>query len=259
LPDIGNAALKVLYMRYLIISDIHSNLTAFETVLKHAGKQGRDYDFVWCLGDVVGYGPDPNECCDLLRSLPNLCLAGNHDWAALGRLDIRTFNTDARKAASWTQQELRPDNREYLEALPITFVLGDYTLVHASPREPVWEYILDPLIAALNLPHFQTPFCLVGHTHTPVTYRQINDKGDVEPLMPEYDTPQQLNGARLIVNPGSVGQPRDSDPRAAYAILDVETNTWEFRRVEYSVAKVQKRMRRVDMPDRLVVRLEHGW
>src|SRR5579864_9840272 len=151
-------------MRVLIISDIHANLAAFETVLADA--KGA-WDYVWCLGDVVGYGPDPNECVELLRTLPNLCLAGNHDWAALGRLDIRTFNADARKAVHWTQEILKPENIAYLDALPTTFVLGPYTLAHGSPREPVWEYILDPLIAALNFPHFETPYCLVGHTHTP--------------------------------------------------------------------------------------------
>lgn len=141
-------------MRILIISDIHANLAAFEAVLADAKNQ---WDYVWCLGDVVGYGPDPNECCDLLKTLPHLCLAGNHDWAALGRLDIRTFNADARKAVTWTQETLKPENVAYLDALPTTFVLGPYTLAHGSPREPVWEYILDPLVAALNFPHFETP------------------------------------------------------------------------------------------------------
>ncbi len=246
-------------MRYLIISDIHANLTAFESVLRDAGTLGRDYDFVWCLGDIVGYGPDPNECIELLRSMPHLCLAGNDDWAALGRLDIRTFNIDARKAATWTQNELTPENRAYLEALPVTFVLGEFTLAHGSPREPVWEYILDPLIAALNLPHYQTPYCLVGHTHTPITYRAINDRGECEPVAPTYSEPVLLDGTRQIINPGSVGQPRDSDSRAAYAILDTESMTWEFRRVTYDIEAVQARMSQADMPERLVMRLAHGW
>jgi predicted phosphodiesterase len=246
-------------MRYLVISDIHANLTAFQAVLKDAGTLGKDYDFVWCLGDVVGYGPDPNECIDLLRGMPHLCLAGNHDWAALGRLDIRTFNADARRAVSWTRETLTDENLAYLEALNTTFVLGDFTLAHGSPREPVWEYILDPLIAALNFPHFQTTYCLVGHTHTPVTFKLVGNKGDCDPIAPVYGQQIPLDGVRQIINPGSVGQPRDSDPRAAYAILDTELMTWEFRRIPYDYRAVQKRMRDVDMPDRLIMRLEHGW
>lgn len=246
-------------MRYLIISDIHANLTAFEAVLKDAGKPGAEYDFVWCLGDVVGYGPDPNECVDLLRTLPHLCLAGNHDWAALGRLDIRTFNADARRAVTWTRETLTDKNLAYLEALPTTFVLDDFTLVHASPREPIWEYIIDSMIAALNFSHYETPYCLVGHTHTPVTFKLQNAHGDIETVKPVYNEATKLNGSRLIINPGSVGQPRDSDPRAAYAVLDVDSMSIEHRRIPYDISAVQKRMRDAEMPDRLVQRLEHGW
>lgn len=243
-------------MRVLVISDIHANLTAFETVLEDA--KG-DWDYVWCLGDVVGYGPDPNECVDLLRSLPHLCLAGNHDWAALNRLDIRTFNPDARKAVQWTQDTLRKDVVEYLEALPTTFVIGNYTLAHGSPREPVWEYILEPLVAALNFASFETDYCLVGHTHQPVIYQLMNEQGETKPIAPTYGRPRQLEGHRQIINPGSIGQPRDANPKAAYAILDTETNTFEHRRVAYDIKAVQDRMRGHDMPERLIVRLEHGW
>lgn len=248
-------------MRHLVISDIHANLTAFQTALEDAGEFGTDYDDIWCLGDLVGYGPDPNECCELLREYPHLCLAGNHDWAALGRLDLRTFNADARHAADWTRYALTPQNREYLEALPTSFTLGDYTLVHGSPREPVWEYVLDSRTAAYNFPHFETPYCLVGHTHTPITYQQIEDRADQSlPITPVYGQTIHLdNGLRQIINPGSVGQPRDNDPRAAYAMLDVDANVWEFRRVDYPIHEVQERMRAVEMPERLVRRLEHGW
>jgi predicted phosphodiesterase len=243
-------------MRILVISDIHANLVAFETVLNDAKGQ---WDYVWCLGDVVGYGPDPNECCDLLKTLPHLCLAGNHDWAALGRLDIRTFNVDARKAVNWTQQTLTEDNISFLSALPTTFVLGNYTLAHGSPREPVWEYILDPLIAALNFPHFETNYCLVGHTHTPVIFEMTSEEGDTTSLQPRYREPRQLNGHRLIINPGSIGQPRDSNPDAAYGILHVEEAIFEHRRVAYPIHITQERMRKHDLPERLVGRLEHGW
>ena len=243
-------------MRILVISDIHANLVAFETVLKDA--QG-DWDYVWCLGDVVGYGPDPNECCDLLKTLPHLCLAGNHDWAALGRLDIRTFNVDARKAVNWTQETLTEENIAYLSALPTTFVLGNYTLAHGSPREPVWEYILDPLIAALNFPHFETDYCIVGHTHTPIIFELTSDEGDTSSMQPKYRESKNLNGHRLIINPGSVGQPRDSNPDAAYAVLDVEAGAFEHRRIPYAIQITQERMRNHGMPERLVTRLEHGW
>ncbi|NDJ34955.1 MAG: metallophosphoesterase family protein [Chloroflexi bacterium] len=246
-------------MRYLIISDIHANLTAFETVLEDAGKLGEDYDFVWCLGDVVGYGPDPNECVELLRSMPHLCLAGNHDWAALGRLDIRSFNTDARRAVTWTRETLTDNNLAYLEALPTTFVLGDFTLAHGSPREPVWEYILDPLIATMNFPHYQTTYCLVGHTHTPITFKMSDNGSETESIQPVYNKPLRLDKKRQIINPGSVGQPRDQDPRAAYAFLDMELMTWEYRRIPYDIEAVQKRMRGFDLPERLVNRIAHGW
>ncbi len=243
-------------MRILVISDIHANLAAFEAVMEDAHG---DWDYVWCLGDVVGYGPDPNESCDLLKSLPHLCLAGNHDWAALGRLDIRTFNVDARRAVDWTQRTLTEENTAYLSALPTTFVLGNYTLAHGSPREPVWEYILDPLIAALNFPHFETSYCLVGHTHTPIIYRLTAPDGETDAMQPTYRVPRQLNGKRIILNPGSVGQPRDSNPDAAYGILYVEEGVFEHRRVPYPIKITQEKMRKADMPERLVARLEHGW
>lgn len=243
-------------MRILIISDIHANLTAFETVMSNAKGQ---WDYVWCLGDVVGYGPDPNECVELLKTMPHLCLAGNHDWAALARLDIRTFNPDARHAVEWTQETLKPENVAYLEALPTTFVIGDYTLAHGSPREPVWEYILEPLVAALNFPHFETPYCLVGHTHQPVIYEMVSENGDTEAHSPQYNTPITLNGRRQIINPGSVGQPRDANPDAAYAILDLTTNAFEHRRIPYDISATQARMREQGLPERLIARLEHGW
>lgn len=246
-------------MRYLIISDIHANLTAFQAVLNDAGTLGEDYDFVWCLGDVVGYGPDPNECIDLLRSMPHLCLAGNHDWAALGRLDVRTFNADARKAVTWTRETLTDEHLAYLEALPTTFVLGPFTLAHGSPREPVWEYILDTMIATLNFSHYQTPYCLVGHTHTPIIFTMAEGTNQAGSESPRYGEEIPLNGARCIINPGSVGQPRDSDPRAAYALLDADSMTWEHRRIPYDIGAVQERMHAADMPTRLILRLEHGW
>jgi predicted phosphodiesterase len=244
-------------MRILVISDIHANLTAFDAVLEDAKGE---WDYVWCLGDVVGYGPDPNECVERLRELPHLCLAGNHDWAALGRLDIRTFNPHARIAVEWTMAALKPENRAYLEDLPVTLVLGDYTLVHASPREPIWEYILEPLVAALNFPHFDTPYCFVGHTHQPVIYELVGDDGDNRAREPLYHQPITLEGKKQIINPGSVGQPRDQNPDAAYGLLNLDTNVFEHRRVPYDIPPVQARMqaREANLRERLR-KLEHDW
>ena len=242
-------------MRILVISDIHANDTAFEAVLKHSEGQ---WDFVWCLGDVVGYGPDPNECVERLKTLPQLCLAGNHDWAALNRLDIKTFNPDARRAVEWTQDTLTAENTEFLEHLPVTFVIGDYTLVHASPREPIWEYILEPSIAALNFPHFETPYCFVGHTHQPVIYTMDEAESSAQSNLPRYNESHTLNGQRQIINPGSIGQPRDQNPDAAYGILDLTSGVFEHRRIPYNIRAVQRRMLDYNLPERLITRLEHG-
>lgn len=244
-------------MRILVISDIHANLTAFNAVLADA--KG-DWDYVWCLGDVVGYGPDPNECVERLRELPHLCLAGNHDWAAMGRLDIRTFNPDAKRAVEWTMRTLTPNSKAYLDDLPVTFVVGDYTLAHASPREPVWEYILEPLVAALNFPHFETQYCLVGHTHQPVIYELINESGDTRVREPRYRQPFALGESRQIINPGSVGQPRDQNPDAAYGILNLDDLTFEHRRVAYDEAAVEARRREFGIERRPIThRMQHGW
>lgn len=243
-------------MRYLILSDIHSNLEAFEAVLEDAGP----VDQVWCLGDVVGYGPDPNGCVARLRSMDHLCVAGNHDWATVGKLDLSDFNPDAREANLWNRQQLTPSNLAYLESLPETLVQGDFTLLHGSPRHPIWEYIIYASTAEVNFEHFNTPYCLVGHTHTPVVFRQQNDDGQSsETLAPQVDQPMHLRSERLIINPGSVGQPRDGNPRASYAVLDDEARTFEHRRVAYPWEKTQAKMMGQDLPLRLVLRLQYGW
>lgn len=242
-------------MRILIISDIHANLTAFQAVLEDANGQ---WDKMWCLGDVIGYGPDPNECIDLLLEQDHLTLTGNHDWAALGKIDISTFNADARLAIEWTQEELRDDGRNYLEHQPTSMVIDDFTLAHASPRQPVWEYITDSFIAWENFDHFKTPYCLVGHTHYPVVFEQDEEYGALA-RHADYARPMELNAKRVIINPGSVGQPRDSDPRAAYATLDLEKNTWQHHRVAYDIAATQARMENHGLPQRLIARLQYGW
>ena len=241
-------------MHYLVISDIHANLVALETVLTDAP----NFDKIWCLGDLVGYGPNPNECVERIQDYPHICLAGNHDWAALGKLDLRSFNTDARNANLWTQTELLPDAREYLDALPTCTEQDDFYLAHASPKEPVWEYVLDTNVAYANFVHFSTQICLVGHTHVPVIFELVKDQQRCRTITPPQPAPVPLGQKRMIINPGSVGQPRDGDPRASYAMLDTENMTWEFRRVAYPVEITQERMRARGLPRRLVERLEMG-
>lgn len=244
-------------MRYLIISDIHSNLAAFEAVLADAGS----FDKVWCLGDMVGYGPDPNECVERLRDLPHICVAGNHDWATLGKLDIKDFNPDAQKACLWTREQLSPSNWRYLEALPENLIEEGFTLVHGSPRYPIWEYILSLSIAEANFEYFDTRFCFIGHTHVPIIYRHHpqNPNRTCDALMPSPDARLVLGENRLIINPGSVGQPRDGDPRASYAILDSDELTLEYRRISYPIEETQARMMKMGLPVRLIMRLAYGW
>jgi predicted phosphodiesterase len=249
-------------MRYLILSDIHANLVALDTVLEAADLA--TIDQVWCLGDVVGYGPNPNECVDRMREKATICLMGNHDWAALGKIDISDFNPEARLAIEWTQAQLNEASVEFLNGLEgrLDGVHPDFTLAHASPRHPIWEYLLYPSSAAENFPFFDTRFCLVGHTHKPVIFRQEVGQEDVLPLQPAINVPLPLaytEGVRFIINPGSVGQPRDNDPRAAYAIYDDETGALTFYRIPYDIAETQRRMEAAGLPDRLIARLEFGW
>ena len=243
-------------MRILIISDIHSNSAALRVVLEAAGEQG--YDRVWCLGDVVGYGPAPNDCITEVRDLEALCIAGNHDWGALGKIPLEDFNRDAQAASLWTRDQLTPESMSYLEEQPKIQVEGDFTLAHGSPRFPIWEYVQLPSIAAANFAHFETLYCLVGHTHVPVVFRAL-DARSVEMFFPQLDSPLTLGEERLIVNPGSVGQPRDGDSRASYALLDCRANTIQFQRVEYPIGYTQARMQDAGLPPRLAARLTFGW
>ncbi len=245
-------------MRYLIISDIHSNLAAFEAVLKDA--KGL-YDKVWCLGDMVGYGPDPNECVELLLTLDHICLAGNHDWAVLDKLDIDDFHEDARITSLWNREQLNSQVFEYLDNLPVALIKEDvFTLVHASPRHPIWEYVMSPKIAKANFKHFNTPYCFVGHTHVPIVFKEDPEATTFcEVVTPKFNNGLiPLDKQRSIINPGSVGQPRDDDPRAAYGILDVESNTFEYRRIAYPVEVTQEKMKEYKLPARIWQRLALG-
>ncbi len=243
-------------MRVLVCSDIHANLPALDAMLEDAGQ----VDAVWCLGDVVGYGPDPNECVARIKALPEcLCLAGNHDWAALGKLDLENFNADARRAVIWTRDQLTPESRQFLEERPERLgPLGErYTLAHGSPRYPIWEYILDTRTARVAFDHFDTQVCFVGHSHVPAIFRLKSEQ--VELVLPVPDEPIVLNEGRYIVNPGGVGQPRDGDPRASYLVLDTEANSVTYRRVAYPIEEVQRRMIEARLPVRMIARLSYGW
>ncbi len=242
-------------MRILVLSDIHANLSALNTVLEAAGP----VDGVWCLGDTVGYGPDPNECVERLRKLPNLtCLVGNHDAAALERIDLEAFNREARLSARWTQSVLTTENRDFLAQLPERVQIEGITLAHGSPRSPVWEYLLDLKTASENLPFFETDLCFIGHTHIPLYFCQNPESGEMSgDMIMDGDTP--VIAGRMFLNPGSVGQPRDRDARAAYAIFTPESRLWKAFRVPYDIAAVQNRMRQVGLPTRLVQRLLQGW
>ncbi len=243
-------------MRILVISDIHSNYTALETVLEDAGS----VDEIWCLGDVVGYGPDPNACVELLSEQPNLtCMMGNHDAAAIGNMAMESFNGDARRSLLWQETVLSADSMNFLRSLPQEMIVrGDATLVHGSPRDPVWEYILNTLSARLNFEEFKTGFCFVGHSHLQSVFWMDQEKNRVSLDIPKVGMPIELT-KRAILNPGSVGQPRDRDSRSAYAIFDPEARTWEPQRVEYDFAQVQERIRKAKLPEKHALRLAEGW
>lgn len=243
-------------MRCLVIADIHANLAAFEAVLAAAG----EFNEIWCLGDIVGYGPDPDACVALLRGYPHVAVAGNHDWAAIGRLDLYEFNPSARAAAEWTSSQLRPESREYLEGLATSHSQGAFTLVHGSVRHPIWEYVDEPSVARQNFELLRTNYCLVGHTHVPVLYTMADaGSGSVDELPLDGDDVGLRLGARpVILNPGSVGQPRDGDPRAAFALLDPDAAEVELRRVRYPIPATQQRIVTVGLPHRNAARLALG-
>ncbi len=245
----------MLSMRVLVLSDIHANSIALEAVLAHAPS----YDAAWCLGDLVGYGPSPNECVDRIRQLPDLvCLTGNHDHAAMGRIPLSRFNTEASSVVIWTSENLNEDTVAFLENLPSSTIMGDFTLAHGSPRQPVWEYVMDPRIANLNFEKFDTNYCLVGHSHFPLVFHQSEDGNPSNPLTVQGEKTIKLK-PRMMLNPGSVGQPRDMDPRASYAILDTEKLTWEIRRAAYDIEKVQELILEAGLPARQALRLKEGW
>ncbi len=242
-------------MRYAIIADIHSNLAAFMAVLKDMKERG-GVEEVWCLGDIVGYGPDPHLCIELLRQLNHVCVVGNHDWAAIGKLDTSAFNPDAAIACRWTAKQLSANDISYLERLPLVIKKDDFTLAHGSPREPIWEYILSTSAACDNFTFFQSLFCLIGHSHVPLVFKYDNGSCSFSQFSPNVGL--VLGKNRLIINPGGVGQPRDGDPRASYAIYDSEAKMIKLYRVPYDIEATQDKMMRAGLPVRLASRLSYG-
>ncbi len=241
-------------MRVAVISDVHGNLAALDAVL--AAIDLDPVDAVWCLGDIVGYGPQPNECCDLVRQRADLSLCGNHDLAVRGTLDLAEFSGDAAVAAQWTQSVLRDDALEWLNGLVPLGGADGVALFHGSARDPVWEYVLsdEPAVATLLMTSEQV--VLVGHSHVAL---QIALRGtELEGGLAPGGTVLGLGEARWLLNPGSVGQPRDGDPDAAYLVLDLEARTATYRRVPYDVARTQAAMREAGLPEQLALRLESG-
>lgn len=240
-------------MRVAIVSDIHSNLAALRSVLDHAGT----VEAVWCLGDIVGYGPQPNECIALLRAGGGFAVAGNHDLAATGQMSVEEFNDAAAAAARWTADHLSQESGDYLRALPPVVIEGDFTLVHGSLRWPEWEYLLSSEQAQAQFELQSTPYSLVGHSHLPFVFREEPSSPPSLERAPSGEC-TTLDAVRLIVNPGSVGQPRDGDPRAGYALYDSANGTVTHHRVEYDVGATQEAMRAAKLPAWLTDRLSEG-
>lgn len=243
-------------MRVLILSDIHSNAVALETVLEDAGS----YDQLWNLGDTIGYGPQPNECMAAMRERASSMILGNHDMACIGSLDLSDFNPDARTANIWNGKQLSDAHRDALLALQNTLPINErFLLAHGSPREPVWEYLLTRAQAIANFKVFSQFVCFVGHSHVPLIFQHHSDGHCDGPASPEAGTLVNLQPEmRYIINPGSVGQPRNQDSRAAYAILDTEANTVLFRRVSYDIERTQALMSAANLPEMLIIRLQYG-
>jgi len=242
-------------MRYAILGDIHGNLVAFKTVLQDLEKKG-GFDRIWCLGDIVGYGPEPHACIELLQQYDHICVAGNHDWAAIGRIDTIDFNEEAAMANQWTTQQLTDEDKIYLKSLPLVISEENFSLAHGSPREPIWEYLFSTNAARDNLEFFSTTFCLVGHSHIPLAFEHIDDSVTLHQLKDKDCLKLETN--RLIINPGSVGQPRDNDPRASYALYDSNEGTIQHHRIEYDIKATQEKMLQENLPEFLIYRLSHG-
>ena len=245
----GRASVKA------IISDIHSNFEALQAVLKDIEKH--PVTDIYCLGDVIGYGPHPNECCALIRERTSLCLSGNHDLAVVGGLDVSDFSGDAAVAVRWTQDVLEAGHADWLRSLAPRAEREGVQLFHGSPRDPVWDYVLTFEAVDATFELTEEPLVLVGHSHVPLALASA-DGALGGGLAPEGTEVELAADARLILNPGSVGQPRDGDPRAAWLLLDFDAGRASFRRVEYPVVRTQEEIRERGLPDSLAGRLAGG-
>jgi len=241
-------------MRVAVVSDIHSNLHALEAVL--GAIEAEAPDELWCLGDLVGYGPRPNECCAAIAERADVCLAGNHDLAVRGTIDLAEFHGDAGLAATWTREVLEPRWQALLERLEPEGTAHGVALYHGSGRDPIWEYVLSDDAALATLEVAASPLVLVGHSHVALQIVQSDD--GVAGGMAPAGTELEVGGVRALLNPGSVGQPRDGDPRAAFLLLDLDAQRASFRRVEYDVERTQAEMREAGLPELLAARLQHG-
>lgn len=241
-------------MKYVVISDIHANLEAFEAARKEIDDISPDK--ILCLGDLVGYGASPNECVEAARKISELTVAGNHDFGAVGRTDIAYFNMYAREAILWTAKALKEDNSKYLSGLPLTQVVGDgIRMVHATPRDPErWNYIFSHEQALEEFEAFEEQICFVGHSHQPLIYELM----DSETLIVNNEKVRVIEGRRYIVNVGSVGQPRDANPKAAICVYDVDRAEIAIRRIEYDVEAAKKRIIDAGLPAVLANRLSWG-
>jgi len=252
---VGSQRKKQPLMLAAVISDIHANAQALDAVLESADAAG--VDEIWCLGDIVGYGADPVVCVDLIRERSAVCLAGNHDLAAIGSIPTDVFTQGAAVAARWTNEQLGPDQRSWLASLEPSGSHAGVGLSHGSPRDPIWEYLVSALAAEMCFDFADRPLSLVGHSHMALAF----SRRPGEPATGETrkaGTVLDLHGAEWIINPGSVGQPRDNDPRAAWILLDLTNGRCEYRREEYDIPAAQNAIRTAGLPDSLADRLRLG-
>jgi predicted phosphodiesterase len=240
-------------LRIAVLSDVHSNVQALEAVLREVDVGG--FDQIWFLGDLVGYGPKPNECTALLQERAALCLAGNHDLVVLGKIPIDAFAGEAAAAARWTQTVLDEPARAFLDSLRPSAAAPGAELFHGSPRDPVWEYVLTDEAAEAAFARTEAPLVLVGHSHVAL---EISDGEDLRGEQAPAGTELELGRLRRLLNPGSVGQPRDGDARAAWLEIDNAAGRATFRRTDYPVERTQAEMREVGLPDALAARLAFG-
>ena len=239
--------------RYAVISDVHSNAEALRAVLRDINK--RQVHDIFFLGDAVGYGPEPNECVEFIKSECKIIIAGNHDWGVLNLTETGSFNEYARKALDWTRGVLTADNFETLRTSPLKSEIRgmDMTLVHASPFEPEnWHYLLTLSDAEINFKYMHTDICFIGHSHRPFII-EMSSSGE---LKTDKQTMHKTKDSRYIINAGSIGQPRDGDPRACYALVD--DDRIELVRVVYDILSTQKKMSEAGLPHPLIERLSYG-